>query len=409
MTVEASDVVIVGAVRTPFGRYGGALRLVPSIDLGAAAIREVLRRTGLSGSQVDEIFYGTCEPLETGLEIDVPARQASLKAGLPPENTSMTLDTACCSSLDAVLLGYRAIVSGYAQVVLAAGAENMGRQPYYLPPEYRFGEHRGDLRIIDGVFRGGRYPVPGVNPVAVDAGKEALEYGVTREDQDRWALGSQQKYGAALAAGKFREEMMRLELPQEKGPPVTLDRDEQHRPDTTLEKLASLPAVMGSLTVTAGNAPGINAGASAIVLASRQRAGELGLTPLGTILSVCRIAQAPSRIASALAVAIRKALAEARLTLDQIDLMEINEAFAAMPLVSDKILAEGDEARWQSLLEKTNVNGGAVAIGHPVGASGARILMTLMYELRRRSGGLGLAAICGGLGQGSGAVVRGEA
>lgn len=406
--MEDTDVVVIGAVRTAFGRYGGALRLVPSIDLGAAAIREVLCRTGVSGNLIDEVYYGSCQPLETGLEIDVPARQAILKAGLPPETISMTLDTACCSSLDAVFLGYRAIQGGNANVVLAAGADNMGRQPYYLPPEFRFGEHKGDLRIIDGAFRGIAYPVPGVSPVSVDAGKEAVEYGVAREEQDRWALGSNQKYAAALEAGRFREEMMALELPQEKGTQVTLDRDEQHRPDTTLEKLASLPTVMGSPTVTAGNAPGINAGASAMLISSRAKARALGLRPLATILSVVRIAQDPSRIASAPAVAIRKALAEARLSLEDIDLIEINEAFAAVPLVSTKILAGGDEARRRSLLERTNVNGGAVAIGHPVGASGARILMTLTYELRRRGGGLGVAAICGGLGQGSGAVIQGE-
>ncbi len=406
--MEDSDVVIIGAVRTPFGRYGGVLRLVPSIDLGATAIREVLRRTGLSGNQVDEVYYGTCEPLETGLEIDVPARQAILKGGLPVETTSMTLDTACCSSMDATLLAWRSISGGYAQTVLVAGAENMGRQPYYLPPEYRFGEHKGDLKIIDGAFRGGRYPVPGVNPVSVDAGNEALEYGITREEQDRWALGSHQKYAAALEAGKFRDEMMAFELPQDKGAPITLDRDEQHRPDTSLEKLAKLPTVMGSPTVTGGNAPGINAGASAMVLTSRKRASELGLKPLGSVRSIVRVAQEPKRIASAPAVAIRKALQQAQLTLDQIELIEINEAFAAMPLVSTKILADGNAGRWQELLARTNVNGGAVAIGHPVGASGARITMTLMYELRRRGGGLGVAAICGGLGQGSGVIVKGE-
>ncbi|MDO8688973.1 MAG: thiolase family protein [Dehalococcoidia bacterium] len=406
--MEDTDVVIIGAVRTPFGRYGGALRLTPSIDLGAAVIRELLRRTGLTGGQIDEVFYGTCEPLETGVEIDVPARQAILKAGLPPETVSMTLDTACCSSMDAVLLGSWAIKGGFAEVVIAAGAENMGRQPYFLPPEFRFGEHKGDLKLIDGAFRGGKYPVPGVNAVSVDAGNEALEHGVNREEQDRWALGSHQKYSEALAASRFTEEVMALELPQEKGPPVVLNRDEQHRPDTTLEKLAKLPTVMGSPTVTGGNAPGINAGASAMALTSRRRAGELGLRPLGALVANVRMAQQPNRIASAPAAAIRKALAEAGLKLDQMDLIEINEAFAAMPLVSTRILAEGDEARWRALLSRTIVNGGAVAIGHPVGATGARIIMTLMYELRRRGGGMGVAAICGGLGQGSAAIVRAE-
>lgn len=401
-------VVMVAALRTPFGRYGGALKLVPSIDLGAYVIRKILEKTGLSGKDIDEIYYGTCEPMETGIEIDVPARQAVLKAGLPPENVSLTLDTACCSSLDAVNLGWRSIRSGYADTVLAVGAENMGRQVYYFPPEFRWGPHRGNLTIVDGAFRGGFYPVEGINPVAVDTGVVAVEYGVSREEQDLWAYRSHRRYAQALKEGKFKEEIIPFEATLKNGEKVFLDRDEQHRPDTTLEKLKELPTVYGSLTVTAGNAPGINAGASAILLMAKEKAEALGFTSLGTLMGLTRIALEPRLLAVAPAIAIQKVLEETRVSLDEIDLIEINEAFAAMPLVSTKILAGGNEEKLKELREKTNVNGGAVAIGHPVGASGARILMTLARELKRRGNGYGVASICGGLAQGSAALLKVE-
>ncbi|MCX8116748.1 MAG: thiolase family protein [Desulfobacterota bacterium] len=399
------DVVVVSAVRTPFGRFGGALKDVPSIELGAMVIREVLQRVGLKGEEVDEIYYGVAVPAEVGLETDVPARQATLKAGLPDESISITLDRACCSSMAAVRLGYRAIKAGEIEVALAVGAENMSRTPLLLPPSVRWGSRLGNIEVWDGLYGLG---YKGFNPVSVDAGEVALEYGITREDQDRWAFGSQMKYARALKEGKFRigEELMKVEIPQGGRPPIVLERDEFPKPDTTLEKLSKLPTVYGSPTVTAGNAPGLDTGASAILLMSERKAREKGLKPLARVVSMIATATAPRLIAAIPGFTIQKVLERTGLTLDEIDLIEINEAFAAMPLVSAKILSDGDPTKMEAILDKTNVNGGAIAIGHPVGASGARILMTLIYELRRRGGGTGVASICGGLAQGEGAIVR---
>jgi acetyl-CoA C-acetyltransferase len=244
----------------------------------------------------------------------------------------------------------------------------------------------------------------------VDAGEVALEYGITREDQDRWAYQSQMKYAKAISEGKFRigEELMTVEIPQRKGPPLLFEKDEFPKPDTTLEKLSKLPLVYGSPTVTAGNAPGLDTGASAILIMSERKAKEKGLNPLARILSMVATATTPRLIAAIPGFTIQKALEKAHRTLDQVDLIEINEAFAAMPLVSASILAGGNPEKVNTFLGKTNVNGGAIAIGHPVGASGARILMTLIYELRRRGGGVGVASICGGLAQGEGAMVQVE-
>jgi len=341
------------------------------------------------------------------LETDVPARQATLKAGMPPEAVSITVDRACCSSLAAVRLGYRAIKTGEIEIALGVGAENMSRTPLIVPPYVRWGSRLGNIELWDGLYGLG---YKGFNPVSVDAGEVALEYGVTREDQDKWAYQSQMRYAKAFSEGKFKigEELMRVEIPQKKVPPIVLEKDEFPRPDTTLEKLSRLPLIYGSPTVTPGNAPGLDTGASAILIMSAMKAKEKGLKPLAKIISMVATATTPRLIAAIPGFTIQRALEKAQISLDQIDLIEINEAFAAMPLVSAKILADGDSEKMKSLLEKTNVNGGAIAIGHPVGASGARILMTLIYELRRRGGGIGVASICGGLAQGDGAVVQVE-
>lgn len=405
--MEKNNVVVVSAVRTPFGKFGGTLKDIPSIELGAMVIREVLKRVNVKGEEVDETYYGSAVPGEVGLETDVPARQATLKAGLPADHVSITLDRACCSSLSAVRLGFRAIGSGEIEIALGVGAENMSRTPLIVPPEVRWGKRLGNIEMWDGLFGLG---YKGFNPVSVDAGEVALEYGISREDQDRWACGSQMKYAKAFTDGKFKigEELMKVEIPLKKGPPIILEKDEFPKPDTTLEKLQKLPLVYGSPTVTAGNAPGLDTGASAILIMSEKKAKEKGLKPLAKILSMVATATTPRLIAAIPGLTIQKALEKAHVTLDQIDLIEINEAFAAMPLVSAKILADGNPEKMQIILEKTNVNGGAIAIGHPVGASGARILMTLIYELRRRGGGIGVASICGGLAQGDGAVVKVE-
>jgi acetyl-CoA C-acetyltransferase len=405
--MEKNDVVVVSAVRTPFGKFGGTLKDIPSIELGAMVIREALRRVNVKGEEVEETYYGSAVPGEVGLETDVPARQATLKAGLPADHVSLTLDRACCSSLAAVRLGFRGVRAGEIEVALGVGAENMSRTPLIVPPHVRWGTKLGNIELWDGLFGLG---YKGFNPVSVDAGEVALEYGITREDQDRWAYQSQMRYAKAFSEGKFKlgEELMKVEIPLKKGPPIVLEKDEFPKSDTTLEKLAKLPLVYGSPTVTAGNAPGLDTGASAILIMSEKKAKERGLKPLAKILSMVATATTPRLIAAIPGFTVQKALEKARVPLGQVDLIEINEAFAAMPLVSTKILADGDSKKMQSLLEKTNVNGGAIAIGHPVGASGARILMTLIYELRRRGGGIGVASICGGLAQGDGAVVQVE-
>lgn len=397
-----NEVVIVGAVRTPFSRFGGALRTMHSIDIAGYVINECLKRSRLKGEDLDELYYGMCIQSEAALESNVNARQALLRAGLPPTLVSLTIDRACCSSLSAVQLGFRSLLLDEVKICMAMGAENMSNTPLVING-LRWG--RG---LQPPIIKDHLNPITytGFNHLAKDAGDVAVRHGISREMQDAWAFRSQQRYQVALKNGKFVDEMMSMELPGGKKGPVVFDRDEFPKADTTMEGLAKLKTVYGSPTVTAGNAPGLDAGASALIIMKRSEAERRGIKPLATLLTVQSIAVQPDSIAEAPAPAIQKALRKSGIGLEDMDLIEINEAFAAMPLVATKILSEGDDAKWKALLDKTNVNGGAIAVGHPVGASGARILMTMMYELRRRGKGQGVCAICGGLAQGDAAVIR---
>jgi acetyl-CoA C-acetyltransferase len=399
---KKDDVVIVSGLRTPFSKFGSVLREVHSSELGAKVIKESLNRIGMKGSDIDELYYGMCIQSEAALLYNVLGRQALLKAGLPNDLVSLTIDRACCSSLVCVQLGYRSILVGEAQTCMAVGAENMSNTPVVVNG-HRWGLGLTPLTMVDHLN-----PIMyvGYNSLAKDAGEGAASYGIGREMLDQWALGSQQKYQAAEKAGKFKDELIPIEVPQKRGPPVVFSKDDFPKPDTTLEGLAKLKPIYGSPSVTAGNSPGLDAGASAVIIMKRSKAEEMGIKPLATILSACSVAREPAKLSAVPGIAIQKALSKAKVSLDEISVIEVNEAFAAMPLVSTKILADGNEAKWQELMKKTNVNGGAIAIGHPVGASGARILMTMMYELRRRGGGLGACGICGGLAQGDAAVIR---
>jgi acetyl-CoA C-acetyltransferase len=405
--MDYTDVVIVSAVRTPFGRFDGVLKDVPSIDLGVMVVKEVLRRIQLDPSEVDELYYGTCIPAEYAPYLNVPARQITLLAGFPADSISLTLDRACCSSMTALRLGFRAIRSGEADVAIACGAENMGNVCHLVEAKNgRWGNRLGHIQMVDILFELG-YGKKGFNPVALDAGEVSLEFEIDRAEQDQWGLRSQERWAAAYEEGKYKvgQEIMALEIPQRKGDPIVFDRDEPPR-KTSLEKLAKLRTIYGSPTVTAGNAPGMNAGGSAIVIMSRKKADKLGLEPMATIETMAWGAAEPRYMATLPAKAIHKALSNTQKRIDELDLIEINEAFAAVALVSLKVLADMDAHKYNALQEITNVNGGAIAIGHPVGASGARITMTLMYELMRRGGGCGVAAICGGLGQGESIILR---
>lgn len=403
-----NDVVIVSAVRTPFGKFDGVLKNISSFDLAAVAMSEVVDRVDINKNEVNEIYYGTCIPAEYALLTNVPARQISLAAGFPDANVSMTIDRACCSSMTALRLGYRAIKAGDAEVVLAAGGENMGNVPLIASAEKaRWGTRLGPVVLEDVLFELG-YGRRGFAPVAKDSGEVALEYGITREMQDEWALCSHQRWFKAFEEGKYQvgEEIMKLELPQRFGALIEMDKDESPRSNLSMEKMAKLGTVYGSPTVSAGNAPGLNSGASAMLIMSRKKANSLGLKPLATIEACESAAGAPKYMAAIPAQTIKNLLEKRGETIDDIDLIEINEAFAAVTLVSLKELANGDPAKFKNLMGKTNVNGGAIAIGHPVGASGARITMTMMYELMRRGGGTGVAAICGGLSQGEAILIK---
>ena len=399
---DKNDVVIVSGVRTPFSKFGGVLKEMHSTDLGVIVMKESLKRAGLKGEDLNELYYGMCDQAEAALYDNVNARQALLRAGLPNTLVSLTIDRACCSSLCAIQLGRRAILLNEADICMAVGAENMSNTPL-LMNGHRWGAGMKPLLVQDYLN-----PITyrEYTPLGKDAGEIAMEYGISREEQDSWAVGSHKKWAQADKDGRFNDELVPVEIPQKKGTPFVFRKDELPRPDTSMEALSKLKTIYGSPTVTAGNAPGLDAGAAALIIMRRSKAEELGIKPLATILSVASGASEPRRMAELPGFVIGKALERASLTIDDMKIVEINEAFAAVTLVSTKILADKNEAKWKDLLDKTNVNGGAIAIGHPVGASGGRILMTMMYELKRRGGGYGVAGICGGLAQGDAVLIK---
>jgi acetyl-CoA C-acetyltransferase len=393
-----NPVVVAGYARTPFGRFGGALRTVTLPTLGAIAVGGALERARVRPDAVDELALGVNFP---GSERSV-ARQVLLRAGIPDDRNAYTVDRACCSSVAAFSLACRSLALGDSSLAVAGGVDNLSRVPFFLE-NMRWGNRLGTTTLVDQLVVS--CPHTGV-PRAVQASTEAEEYGVTREDQDRWAVRSQERAASAAAAGAFDDQIVPVATTGADGEDVELLADEVPRPGTTLERLAQLPTVYGSGTVTAGNAPDLSSGASALVVATEARAHADGLPVLARVAGWAMASGHPQKVASMPAVSARRALERAGRTLDEVDLIEVNEAFAAVPLVTTLVLADGDRDAAERLRERTNVNGGAVALGHPTGATGGRLLMTVISALRQRGGGVGLVTICGGVGEAEAVVLE---
>ena len=397
-----NNIVIVSACRTPFDKYGGAMKSIPSFEIAADVMVKCLERVNFKKEDVPFITYGTTIHAEVGPYVNVPVRQALLKAGFPATTKSVTVDRACCSSMTGLMWACREIQVGEIDVALAVGAENLSNVPYSVSSKARWGLKLGTIDFFD-VNAGFNYI--GFGPVSVDADKVAKEYGVDRQEMDEWSARSHKKYKEAFDAGKFKDEVVPFVVHERKGD-IVMEADVAPRPDTTVESLSKLKPVYGTEAITAGNAPGLNTGASAILIMTEEKAKEYGLEPLAYIRDFdCQCAD-PGYIATVPALVTKSLLERNDLVPEDLEAVEINEAFAAMPLVSSKIITDFDPERRKAFLEKTNVNGGAVAIGHPLGASGLRLIMTLMYELRRRGGGKGIACLCGGLAQGDGFLIE---
>jgi len=405
-------VVCVSACRTPYGRFGGGLASFDAPELGALAIKECLRRVSpkVKAEDIDYVIMGQVVPAGCG---QVPSRQASILAGLPEWVPSITVNKVCSSGIKTVDLGVQMIMMGRADIIIAGGQESMSNCPFSLPG-MRWGARMGlttvpsvDLMVYDGLWDAfyNRH-------MAIHGSETADEFGFTREDQDEWALQSQKAAGEAIKAGRLDDEIFPVEVRQGKKVAV-VDKDEFPRPDTTLEALAKLPPVFNHKSavtgqpgsVTAGNAPGVNDGGDVCMIMSRETADRLGLKPLFSIVDYAEVSQPTKDIATVPGLSIKKVLEQNDLTVNDVKIIEINEAFAAVALISARsILGLSKE----EMKEKVNVNGSAIAYGHPIGATGARILMTLGYELRRRGGGLGVCGICSGHAQGDAMLIKVE-
>ncbi|WP_313803053.1 acetyl-CoA C-acetyltransferase [Cytobacillus sp.] len=387
--------VIVGGARTPFGKFAGALSSFSASDLGGIAVKEALHRAGVKPEEVGEVILGT---VLQGGQGQIPSRQAARKAGLPWEVKTETVNKVCASGMRSVTLGDQIIRLGDEEVIVAGGMESMSNAPYFLP-NARWGLRMGDAQVKDLMTHDGlSCSFTGVH-MGTYGNEVAEELEISREEQDRWALRSHERTIAAMESGKLAEEIVPVEVPQRKGEPIIVAEDESPRKDTSLEKLAKLRSAFGKDgTITAGNAPGVNDGAAALVLMSEERAEREGRKPEAVILGHAAIAVEAKDFPKTPGLVINELLRKTGKSVEEIDLFEINEAFAAVALTSGKI-ANLDES-------KVNVNGGAVALGHPIGASGARIILTLMHELKRRGGGVGIAAICSGGGQGDAIMIE---
>jgi len=402
--MSAKEIVIVSAARTPFGRFCGSLREYDYFDLGAVPMREVLKRVHLNPDVVDEVFWGVgdtsvCKDVYT----PVAARQTLLKAGLPAETPSIAFDKACVSAMSAAKLASMAIKLGEIDVAIAGGATSFSQEPLIVRGVRYQGFRIGDQKMEDPLFSLG---YKDFNPVSVDSDEVAHEYGFTREDMDEWAYLSHKKYGEAWNGGKFKDEIIPMEIQFKNQDSFTLEIDEQYRSKTTIESLSRLKTIYGCKSITAGNAPGLNDGSTSLLMMSKEKAEELNLEVLGTILAMTSIAINPNRMPEGPGFAMKKVLKMADMKIDYVDFIEINEAFAAVPLVSLDVLTDKDKTAAKALYSKTNVNGSAIAIGHPNTSSGARIMMNLMYELRRKGGGYALGSICGGLGQADACIIK---
>ncbi len=390
------EIVIASACRTAIGKFGGTLKNVPAVELGATVIKEAVNRAGIKPEQVDEVIFGN---VITGGLGQNPARQASIKAGLPIECTAMTINIVCGSGLKAVALAANQIKAGEAEIVVCGGMENMSAAPYAVPSA-RWGARMGNTKMVDLTVNDGLWDAFNDYHMGITAENVAEKWGLTREMQDQFAVNSQNKAEKAVDSGVFDEEIVPVTIPQKKGDPIVFSRDEHLSRGNSMEKVAKLkPAFKKDGTVTAANASGINDGAAALVVMSKEKAEELGIKPLATVVSYATGGVDPAIMGVGPVPATKKAMEKAGIkSAKEFDLIEANEAFAAQSLAVAHDL-EFD-------MDKVNVNGGAIALGHPVGASGARILVSLLYEMKRRDSKLGLATLCIGGGMGQACIVK---
>ena len=385
----STDIVIVAAARTAVGKFGGSLAKVPAPELGATVIQALLQRSGLSGAQINEVILGQVLTAGSGQNA---ARQAVVKSGLPLEVPAYTINKVCGSGLKAVMLAAQAIRDGDSEIVIAGGQENMSAAPHVLPGS-RDGQRMGDWKLVDTMITDGLWDVYNQYHMGTTAENVAKQYGITREQQDALSLASQMKAAAAQEAGRFKDEITAVSIAQKKGDPILFAADEFINKKTTAEALAGLrPAFDKAGSVTAGNASGLNDGAAGVVLMTAAKAAALGLKPLGRIASYASAGLDPKIMGMGPVPAARKALQRAGWNPADLDLLEINEAFAAQACAVHK------EMGWDT--SKVNVNGGAIAIGHPIGASGCRILVTLLHEMQKRDAKKGIASLCIGGGMG---------